>query len=264
MYLCTRINNQKNNKMAKYINNKIKSGKLAGSVFTVRYGETIERAYNPFVSNPNTAKQVAARARMKLMSQLSAVLGDVIAMPRVGSVSSRNLFVKNNYGSSSYTNNQASVDLLAIKLTKSVVGFAPVSVTRGTGNAITAQLVGGAPGIDRVVYVQLQKDSDEELRVVGTKVVEKEGSSTSFQTTLVPADLETYVYAYGIRDNSDRARAIFGDLISPTGEDVAKLVVTRTLTEQDVTLTETVSAKVVAANAKNNEEVEDSDVKKKK
>ena len=79
--------------MAKYINNKIKSGRVAGSVFAVRYGEVIERAYNPYVSNPKSEAQVEARAKLKLLSQLAAVVAPVLAMPREGAKTSRNKFV---------------------------------------------------------------------------------------------------------------------------------------------------------------------------
>lgn len=232
--------------MAKYYNNKIKTGRLAGSVFAVRYGEVIERAYNPIVANPQTEGQVAARAKLKLLSQLGAVLGETIAMPRVGAVSTRNLFVKANYPTVTYTDDTADIDIPSIKVTNSAVGLAPLRAVRSTGNIITASLIGGDTNVDRVVYIQVQKDADGDLRVVGTFVKTKDGDA-NFTQELNPADLDTYVLAYGIRDNSDRARTTFGNMFSPTAEDVARIIVTRVLTNADVTLTETRGIEVSAA-----------------
>ena len=116
--------------MAKYYNNKIKSGRVAGSVFAVRFGEVIERAYNPIVSNPNTPAQVEARAKLKLMSQLSAVMAPVIAMPRQGAVSARNIFTRENYQSATFTDGNADIAITSVKLTKSVVALPQLTATR--------------------------------------------------------------------------------------------------------------------------------------
>ena len=56
-----------------------------------------------------------------------------------------------------------------------------------------------------------------------------------------------YVLAYGMRDNTDAARATFGNLISPAAEDVAKIITSRVLLETDVTLTETKGVTVPVA-----------------
>ena len=225
--------------MAKYFNNKVKTGKLAGSVFAVRFGETIERAYNPIVNNPSTAKQIEARASLKLLSQLATVVSPYIAMPRQGAVSPRNRFVSENYKLVSYANMQADINLNAVQLTKSVVSLPAVAATRSE-YTITARLQTGDPDIDRMVYVLLLKQNNE-LRVAGTRVISERGSGNeNFVATFndTPAG-ETVVLAYGVRDNTEAARVSFGDMETVTAEQIAKLVVTRALTDADITLTHT-------------------------
>lgn len=83
--------------MAKYYNNKIKTGRVAGSVFAVRNGEVIERAYNPIVANPRTDAQLMQRAKMNLAGQISHLVDWVIltsmSMPFKGK--NRTMFVRN-------------------------------------------------------------------------------------------------------------------------------------------------------------------------
>lgn len=226
--------------MAKYYNNQKKTGKVAGSVFAIRYGETIERAYNPVVANPSTTKQIEARAKLKLMSQLATVLANDIAIPRVGAQSSRNLFVKKNYGLLTYLDQTASIDLNKVQLTSSVVGFTNVNASRGT-QGIRVELSAIPAEINRVVYVGLKKRPDGFLSVLGSTVVSDPGTpAAAFVGNLPTSTSETVVLAYGIRDNTENARAIFGNMQAITAEQVAKLIVTRTLLEGDITLTETV------------------------
>lgn len=235
--------------MAKYYNNQKKSGKVAGSVFAIRYGETIERAYNPVVSNPNTENQVASRSKLKILSQLAAVMSPVIAMPRQGAVSTRNRFISNNYNSANYSSNQASITLANIKLTTSVVSFPTIRADRAA-ESISVTVVNDDRvenyDFDRVVYAMFEKRSDGTLRLLATKVVTSQGSANSWEANMPLTSLAVVVYAYGIRDNNDNATVVFGNLEVPTAEMVAKLIVNRTLTESDITLTETKSASLNA------------------
>lgn len=228
--------------MAKYYNNKVKTGRLAGSVFAIRYGETIERAYQPVVTNPNTPKQVEARAKLKLMSQLAEVMAPIIPLPRIGAVSSRNRFISGNYAAATYANQQADVNMSAIDLTQSVVAMPAVSGARET-NSINMYLlqtgVIGGTDFDRVVYVMFTRQPDGKLRLVTTRVVSDPGPESQFSTSLPLVVTPVYIYTYGIRDNNEAARTVFGGLEVQTAEAVASLLVQRTLLETDVTLTET-------------------------
>ena len=233
--------------MAKFYNSRVKTGRLAGSVFAIRNGETIERAYQPVVSNPNTPAQVAVRAKLKVLSQLSAVLAPAIAMPRVGSVSTRNRFTKENYLLTSFATDTASIDLTNVQLTKSVVALPSVVVQRSESN-FSLSLSNVTPlALDRVVYVVLAKSAGNKLRFVESTVVSTPGENFNFNGILPAVPESCVVYAYGIRDNNDRARVTFGNLSVLSAESVATLLTSRTLQETDVTLTETRGVNVPAA-----------------
>lgn len=227
--------------MAKYINNKIKSGRVAGSVFAVRYGEVIERAYNPYVSNPKSEAQVEARAKLKLLSQLAAVVSPVLAMPREGSVTSRNKFVANNYELTSYNDLQADIEVTSIRLTASAIGIPSIVLTRSESD-LTARLSGSAGvGIDNMTYALLIKGGDGYLRYAGSRLVTTPGENSTFSTSFPMTDISDsfVVLAYGSRFNTDAARIKYGGMQTLTSETIAKLIVTRVLTETDITVTET-------------------------
>lgn len=231
--------------MAKYYNNQKKTGKVAGSVFAIRFGETIERAYNPVVANPKSELQVESRAKLKLISQLAAVLGGNIAIPRVGAKSPRNLFVKKNYYLMGYANNSATIELAAVQVSDSAVSLPAISATRAA-NVITAALDRPDPNIDRMVYILLVKETDSKLRVFESKVVETAGTDNDYQTSFSLTSLPAVVLGYGIRDNSETARVIFGNLESPSAETIAKLLTSRIVLGVDATLTETRGVNVPA------------------
>ena len=227
--------------MAKFYNNRVKTGRLAGSVFAVRFGETIERAYQPVVANPNTQAQIESRAKLKLLSQLAAVMAPVIAMARVGAVSSRNRFLQLNYRKTAFAANKATVDLLGVSITKSVLGLSDLVAER-EGNSIKVRLHYSAPvGLSRMVYAAFIKQSDDTLRYHSSNVVNTPGVNNVYEATfsLDSSQLDVIFYAYGVRDNTENARVIFENMKVPSAENIAQLVVSRTLTDADITLTET-------------------------
>lgn len=215
------------------------TGKLANTVMAVRNGEQIARKYQPVVYNPSTEGQVAARAKLKLLSQLSAVMAPVIAIPRRGAVSSRNIFTKKNYPAVSYADNTAEVELASVKITDSVVSLPNITI-EATGANVGIRLVTAAKSLSRVVYVMFQKQNDNTLRLVDSSVVSTPGEGEDFPTSFPFTTGEKYVfYAYGVRDNTEAARAKFGELTVIAAESVAKIVTSRQLTDADITLTET-------------------------
>lgn len=228
--------------MAKYFGNAVKYGKVGGSVFAIRNGVTIERQYQPNVFNPSTTGQVAARAKLKALSQLSEVMASVIAIPRKGLVSPRNSFTKINYGAMSYANNTAEVALTSIKLTEGIEALPPVNASRGA-TGIGCSMSERVVDVDRIVYSLFRRNEDGSLYLAGSAVVNDPGNEGKFPVTIPTSyTTQTFVlYAYGVRDNSENARATFSNLNVPTAAMVAELIVNRTLIESDVTLTETVS-----------------------
>lgn len=224
------------------------TGKLADTVMCVRNGEQIARKYQPVVFNPSTRGQIAQRAKLKALSQLSAVVSPVIAIPKRGSVSSRNLFTKKNYHAASYSDNTASIDLLSVQLTDSVVALPSIGASRGE-SGISVYLNGadviGNVDVNRVVYAAFLRQSNNSLRFVGSVV--STNAASAFSANLPPVNGNVIVYAYGVRDNTDAARVVFGNLQVSSATTIASLIVTRTLDESDITLTETQSAELSAS-----------------
>ena len=222
------------------------TGKLADTVMSVRNGEQLARKYQPVVFNPSTPAQVAQRAKLKMLSQLSAVMAPVIAMPRVGSVSSRNLFTKVNFPETSYETDKASINLALVQLTSSVVALPSVIASRDEANII-ANLTSLDVDVDRVVYALFAKNGNS-LRYVASAVAKEAGTlAAPWGTELPLVNDEVVVLAYGVRDNNENARTIFGNLQAPTAESVASLIVQRTLTGADITLTRTRGYQLAAA-----------------
>lgn len=215
------------------------TGKLADVVMSVRNGEQIARKYQPVVFNPSTPAQVAQRAKLKLLSQLSAALAPIIAIKRRGSVSSRNLFTKRNFEFAGYAGNQADITLADVQLTDSVVPLAGFIVDR-SGDNMSIQLADSmGVSIDRVVYVVLKKTSGQELLIAESKVVALSEGGDTFPTSMPKVTGEIVVMAYGIRLNTEAARVSFGNMTTPTAQEVARLLVTMNNTDNAVTLTET-------------------------
>lgn len=131
--------------MAKYYNNRIKTGRVGGSVFAVRKGVVIERAYNPIVNNPSTDGQVSARAKFKLVSQVAAALGDDLLgyIGGKGLQSERNLFTKKVFddGAVSFSNGAASLDISNVQLTGSSLVFGNVGNVAAVGSTVTVSIV---------------------------------------------------------------------------------------------------------------------------
>ena len=215
------------------------SGKLGGRVYAVRNGEQLIRERPISIFNPNTIGQVNARARLKMLSQLSAVLGGVIPLPRIGSVSSRNRFVKINYPNSTAVNGAASITLNELKLTASVVGLPAVTAVTAGGNTTVSLQGAASPDVDRVVYVFLQVGDDNEVRLRTSMVVERTSENDNFLASPAVGGSGIVVLAYGVIDRTENARVVYGDVEALTAEFIATLVANRTLTESDVTLTET-------------------------
>lgn len=232
------------------------TGKLADTVMSVRNGEQLARKYQPVVFNPSTPAQVAQRAKLKLLSQLSAVVAPVIAIPREGAVSARNLFTKVNFPLTSYESDEADITLANVQLTKSVVAMTQVAAARATEN-ISVNVSGGTRNVDRVVYAAFIKQDDNKLRFFASTVIDTPGAAYSWPGTLPVTSSPLVVYAYGMRDNTENARAIFGNLDAPVAEAIAKIVTSRMVSTSDVTFTETTGVELPA-----NREMVEKDTKK--
>ena len=215
-------------------------GKLGNIVLSTVAGETIARDYNPEVANPNTAAQVEQRAKFKLMSQLGSVVAPVIAIPKNGMQSKRNLFVKENFALTSFSGDTASVNLNQIQLTKSNKSFAGIKVSRGAGDAITAQLqADSAASVSKVVFIMLKKEMDGSLMLVGQAVATEAGADGKFAASLPATAGEVVVYGYTLAENTGKATATFANLKALTAETVAKVIANRELSAGDLSTSKT-------------------------
>lgn len=218
------------------------TGKLGNQVFAVKAGQQIVRQYQPVVSNPNTSAQVETRSKMKLISQVAAIVSPAIAIPSDGLRTKRNMFIKTNYGLLQYSDNKASMSLPDMKLTKGTLALPSVRMLIDE-NTITVSLAEEPQlGIEKVCYVLLRQTSEGKIIFDNEIVVPvAEGNKTCLWPFTNYGDIGDVftVLAYGIRANSEKARLTLGEMTAPTTAAIAELVSTRKLSDSDVTLTET-------------------------
>lgn len=231
------------------------TGKLGAVVFSTSGGHTISREYNPHVANPNTDAQINQRARMKLMSQLSACLAPVIAMQKDGLVSVRNQFVKRNFDSCYSVNGQAQISYENVQLTQGNVGLPQIkyqTISKASVYSLHTFFTDEPSAtISRVVWCLFRKTEEGKLEFVSSVITEKRESETTghfFEVAFenVPADEETgdlsadyVIYVYGMIDASERATAQYGNLNVNTATDIADLVTNRRISFMDYQFTQT-------------------------
>lgn len=223
------------------------SGKLGAVVFSTSGGETISREYNPHVANPSTQAQVNQRARMKLMSQLSAALSPVLAMTKDGLVSQRNKFTKINFPASYALNGTAQITYENVQITEGntalpaitalgVVDSNKLTIDAGFTQAPTAT-------INRVVYCLFRKSNEGKLEYVLSQIVSERilpDNQVFFDVVFQNLPVAEYViFAYGMSDTNERATASYGNLNVVTASDLARLVATRAISFSDYQFTQT-------------------------
>lgn len=107
--------------------NEIKLGRKAGLV-TYKVGDMIlAREYNPKVHNPRTEKQVQQRAKIKLLSQLAAIVRDIIAIFPTSEKSARSIFLADNWQFVDGYQLTAEYVLQFLRLTHSEVPLVPIA-----------------------------------------------------------------------------------------------------------------------------------------
>ena len=225
------------------------TGKIGSIVFATSGGETIAREYNPHVANPSTMPQVNQRARMKLMSQLSACLSPSIIMTKDGLVSRRNKFTKRNMSACYASNGTAQITYENVQLTEGSLGLPQiiaefvVNAETGAEDLQISLATNAAINVARVVYNIYQKTDEGKLQLLYSAISEDKSSSGSaffFSTPAAPfANKELVIYAYGMVDTSEKASAHFGNLNVQNGTDLAVLVANRTISYEDYQFTQT-------------------------
>lgn len=230
-------------------------GKIGSIVFSTSGGQTIAREYNPHVANPNTMAQINQRARMKLMSQLSASLSPVIAMRKEGLTSARNKFVQKNFGASYASEGVAQISYENVQLTSGNSALPQIKwvAQRDSDTPSLDAFFSDEPSasISRVVWCLFKKTDEGKLELITsiiTSVRGASGGSSYFKAsfTNVPLNDDTgyleydyVIYAYGMSDTSERATARYGNLNVQSATDIARLIATRTISFEDYQFTQT-------------------------
>ena len=216
------------------------TGKLGSMVYSVRNGQQIVRQYNPIVANPSTAAQVEARSKMKLMSQLAAIVAPVIAINAEGLKSKRNLFISRNYPLAGYEQHTAQIDMAGVQLTKSNTAFPDFEVDRSNGQSIAVHLSEDATNLfDRVIYCAVISQADGSLRLWDDVLVTEAGAGGLFPATLPYTPNAIAIYGYGIRANNDDAKAAYANLKSGDAGKLAEILTSRNATLAAITISET-------------------------
>ena len=215
------------------------SGKLGTSVFTTVKGVQIVRQHQPTVTNPSTKLQVAQRSRFKLVSQLAASMADVIAIPRIGLTSSRNLFIKKNMPAVLGDVEGAQVSYEKLQLTNGTAALPDIVVYRTSGELSLKLASNASTIVNRVIYCIFTKNSAGQLMLDNSAIVSNAGIDGDFKLEIddIPGDLA--IYAYGMKDTSASASATFGNYKVTNASDVATLVSNRSISSKDFIFTKT-------------------------
>ena len=208
------------------------SGRVGGVVYSNYRGEQIVRAYQPKVSNPNTALQIAQRAKFKLLSQVASVLKRELNASYISEqrkLTSRNMWIKNTFNKVVYADNTASLPIEDVVLTNSrdnaIATFEGAIPTAGS----TMQLVASSVYIGgkvRCVYLSYSDGGDIEVLYSQELAIEDTGEGAGIVSWNVPnrRDAKRVVlYAYKVDEN---AISSYGD-IETLGEEIEVDVISR-------------------------------------
>lgn len=200
------------------------TGKVGNSVWAVSGGVQIVRPYNPNVTNPRTDAQVAQRAKLKLMSQLAAVLAPGMAFKKNGLISARNQFIAANIGLVTFENGSAELDLLKLTLTGKNGYFPNFEGDVDQSQNLGLQLTENASElVDAVVYVVTEPTEDDKLLLKAVKVITTPGTNGTFSTSVPGMGERGTVWAYGVKFNSASQKVKFQNYVITAGLDGARL-----------------------------------------
>lgn len=216
------------------------TGKVGSMVYSVNGGQMIAREYQPNVTNPSTQAQVNQRAKLKLISQVAAALAPVIAIPKNGLQSSRNIFVKKNFNLAYANDGIAQLTYENLQLTTGNAGLPTLYINRSQVDGLTLNLLEDASkSVSRVVYILYRKTAEQKLQFVQSKIVSEPGDGGYFRTTMPYLSGDLVAFAYGMKDLNARATAKFSNYSVANGEDIAKLTLNRNINGSDFQFTQT-------------------------
>ena len=225
------------------------SGKLGSMVYATVAGEQIVRQYQPQVSNPSTKGQVEQRSKLKLMSQVARALSPVIAIPKDGLKSARNLFIKKNFDAATINaQDAAEVNITNLQLTTGIDNKIAFMASNQTGTISVFLNALPAANITRVVSVLYRKELDGTLTYIGSAIKEGElSTSEPIARWENQGNNDFVVYVYGMSDVDARATAKFANYQVNDAVQLASLVATRTISLAEYSFTATAGQNIVAS-----------------
>ena len=234
----------------------IKAGKKAGLV-TYYVGNTmLAREYNPHPANPRTEKQVAHRAKIKLLSQIAALFRPIIAIFPMSGKSSRSIFSKINFPKIAATSTTAEIDYTSVSLTDSNRPITQVAKDIAFLTTGVRKLVGlpeePTEDIKRVFYYIYTKTENGKLQLLDYYLSEIRWSSRNplfFCWANAPFEIDEQgratrdyvIYAIGMGDNSEQATDYWNSLEVDNLEFLGQIIAESIITPSDFYFTETSS-----------------------
>lgn len=228
--------------MAKFYGGYVKSGKLGSSVFAISKGITVERQYQPIVSNPQTKRQIEQRAKFKLLSGLASVVSPFACLLTEGLQTQANVFIKRNMQLVSFVNGAAQINMPNIQISGGSNSFVTPTFTIAQGTAtgsISAENVAAA-GFDGVVFLVVGTKRPRVARITGKVVLTPSENAYSIEFNVPGSFQEYHLYAYGIK-LTDKGVSVYGSLNS-ISENVVEVSVTRMISEGMMTASATTYA----------------------
>lgn len=234
----------------------IKMGKRGGIIY-YKVGDTIlSREYTPHVANPNTLKQVQQRAKIKLLSQIGALLRPFIAIFPSSGKSSRSIFAQLNYPKITAPSTTAEIDYSSVSLTDSNRPITQVAKNVDFVPSGVRKLIGlpdePSQDIQRVFYYLFTKTDNGKLVFVDYYLSETRKSARLpyyFCWAVAQFDIDEQgkstkdyvVFAVGMGDYSELATEYWESLGVPEIGYLGQLIAEGLITSEDFYFTETSS-----------------------
>lgn len=234
----------------------IKYGKVGGLI-TYKVGDNVYfRSLQVHVHNPRTSKQVAHRAKIKLLSQLGALFRPIIAIFPTSGSSSRAIFARLNYPNITASSTTATIDYTQVMISDSNRPITQVTKDVAFLPSGVRKLIGlpeePTQDIKRVFYYLFSKSDNGKFVFVDYYMSETRWSGRNplyFCWAIAPFEIDEQgkatkdyvVFAVGMGDNSEQATNYWESLDVPNLELLGQIIAEGLISDNDYYFTETTS-----------------------
>lgn len=203
--------------------------KLGGAVFQQYEGMQVGREYNKNVKNPNTDKQIAARAKFKLASQLVALFEPVLLI--VGAKISiytrriRGAFVGAVSRAATYEAEEATIKLNELsQAVNQTVGFSEIPTPTISGTSAQNATINATSG-DVVTYKVVAYDRNSNILGTRTETFTSNGTAQAVVVPITSSTPDNYdIIAVAIRALTENGAVIYSNIDSQYMVEVTRLV----------------------------------------